>query len=467
MIRIFKHYMPVSLLVLGGVEAFVLFASVYAGVGIRFWGVLDRDIESLGPVFPVYPKALIFAAIMMGIMIAMGLFQREHERSAWLYSRLAASFVVGLATMTLVFYAVPSLFLGRGAFGLAVIIAFVSIAIERLLYHRFIGHSVTKRRILVLGTGTRAAKVDALEKAGGGRQGFQIVGFLPLKDGHHFVDKSRLLHEQGGLCSIARKYSVDEIVVGVRDRRSGGLPIDDVLTCKLNGIHVLDLSSFFERETGHVQLQSLNPSWMIFSDGFDQGSFRDINKRLFDIAVSGLLLLLTLPLMVITALLIRLESRGPVFYAQERVGLGGVSFNVLKFRSMRTDAEKDGKPQWATRNDTRVTRVGRIIRMIRVDELPQVFNVFRGEMSFVGPRPERPFFVQQLAEKIPYYKYRHNVKPGITGWAQIRYPYGASVEDAIEKLQYDLYYVKNHSLFLDLVILFQTAQVILFGKGAR
>jgi exopolysaccharide biosynthesis polyprenyl glycosylphosphotransferase len=194
---------------------------------------------------------------------------------------------------------------------------------------------------------------------------------------------------------------------------------------------------------------------------------RDGTKRLFDILASGTLLLLTLPLMLITAILIPLENRGPVFYSQERVGQGGKPFKVLKFRSMRVDAEKDGRPQWAREKDSRVTRVGSFIRKTRIDELPQILNVLKGEMSFVGPRPERSFFVEQLIQQIPYYNYRHNVKPGITGWAQIRYPYGASVEDAIEKLQYDLYYVKNHSLFLDLIILFQTMQVILFGQGAR
>ncbi len=229
----------------------------------------------------------------------------------------------------------------------------------------------------------------------------------------------------------------------------------------------MELSSFFERETGCVQLQSLNPSWLIFSDGFDRGLLRDTSKRLFDVVVSGILLVVALPIMALTALLIKLDSRGPILYRQERIGQGGAAFDVLKFRSMRTDAEKDGKPQWAKQNDSRVTRVGRVIRLLRIDELPQIFNVLKGEMSFVGPRPERPFFVDQLSEMIPYFMYRHNVKPGITGWAQIRYSYGSSVEDAIEKLQYDLYYVKNHSFFLDLVVLFQTMQVILFHKGAR
>jgi sugar transferase (PEP-CTERM system associated) len=230
---------------------------------------------------------------------------------------------------------------------------------------------------------------------------------------------------------------------------------------------VLELSSFFERENGHLQLDSMNASWMILAEGFHQGMLRDTVKRLFDLVVSGAMLAVTLPLMALTGLLIKLESPGPVLYRQERVGQGGRPFTILKFRSMCVDAEKDGKPRWAGQNDSRVTLVGRFIRRTRIDELPQIFNVFFGDMSFVGPRPERPYFVQDLTQKIPYYGVRHTVKPGITGWAQVRYPYGATDEDAMHKLQYDLYYVKNHSLFLDLMILFQTVQVVVWGKGVR
>ncbi|MFY7975234.1 MAG: exopolysaccharide biosynthesis polyprenyl glycosylphosphotransferase, partial [Rubrivivax sp.] len=211
----------------------------------------------------------------------------------------------------------------------------------------------------------------------------------------------------------------------------------------------------------------LNASWLIFGDGFNQGALRTFVKRVFDIFCALLLTLVSAPIMVITAFAIKLESRGPVFYRQERVGLEGKPFMVTKFRSMRTDAEKDGKPRWATQNDDRVTRIGHIIRRLRIDELPQLFNVLNGEMSLVGPRPERPFFVEQLTQEIPFYAVRHSVKPGVTGWAQVRYHYGSTVEDSQEKLQYDLYYVKNHTLFLDLVVLFETVGVVLTGKGAR
>ena len=466
MIRIFKHYVSASLLVLGAVETLILFLSMYVGVGIRFWGQL-RGTSSISEVLPIYPKATAFALIMLGIMIAMGLYQRDHQPQLWHFGRLGVSFIAGLAAMTLLFYAVPQLFLGRGAFSIAYIIAFSAIGVVRFSYFKLTGYNANKRRVLVLGTGTRAAKVDALEKSGNGQQGFCVVGYLALQGAHHFVSKDKILTDDVSLCAIAKKYNIDEIVIGVRDRRDGGLPIDDVLMCKLNGIDIIDLPSFFERETGYVQLQVMNPSWMIFSDGFDRGPLRDASKRMFDVIASMLLLAISLPVMVITAVLIKLDSPGPILYRQERVGQGNAPFDVLKFRSMRTDAEKDGKPRWASHNDDRITRVGRVIRKLRIDELPQIFNVLKGEMSFVGPRPERPYFVEQLSKQIPFFMCRHNVKPGITGWAQIRCSYGASVEDAIEKLQYDLYYVKNHSLFLDLVVLFQTVQVILFGKGSR
>ncbi len=466
MIRIFKHYMPASLLVLGVVETAILFLSMYAGAAIRFWGQFPAAIH-FGLVFPIYPKAIVFAAVMLGIMIGTGLYQREHQPQSWHYGRLGVSFFAGLAAMALIFYAVPQLFLGRGAFSIAYIVAFGGIALARLAYFNLTSDGASKRRVLVLGTGTRAAKIDALEKSANGRHGFHVVGYLALQVGHHFVPKDKILEEDMPLCTIAQKYEIDEIVVGVRDRRGGGLPINDVLACKLNGIDIIDLPSFFERETGYVQLQSMNPSWLIFSDGFDSGPLRDASKRLFDVVASVALLVVALPVMLITAFLVKLDSPGPILYRQQRVGLGNVPFDVLKFRSMRVDAEQDGKPRWASQRDDRVTRVGRMIRKLRIDELPQIFNVLKGEMSFVGPRPERPYFVEQLSQQIPFFMCRHNVKPGITGWAQIRCSYGASVEEAIEKLQYDLYYVKNHSLFLDLVVLFQTVQVILFGKGSR
>jgi sugar transferase (PEP-CTERM system associated) len=280
------------------------------------------------------------------------------------------------------------------------------------------------------------------------------------------VPSTGLLNSREGdtLVSLARQHNVEEIVVSVGNRR-GGFPIKELLECKLAGLKVTDAATFFERETCQIRVDSLQPSWLVFGGGFDQSFVRTFMKRSFDIVCSVLILALTFPLMLLAALAVKLEDRGPVFYSQERVGKDGKSFLVHKFRSMRTDAEKSGKPQWAQQNDPRITRIGNFMRKTRIDELPQILNVFKGEMSFVGPRPERPYFVEQLIEVVPYYNVRHSVKPGITGWAQVRYGYGSSAEDALQKLQYDLYYVKNNSLFLDVLILIDTLKVVLFRSG--
>lgn len=466
MIRLFKHYVPLPLFLMAITEAVVLFGSMYLGTGLRFiWG----DHSGIKLIGPIFPRALVFTAVMLAIMTAFGLHQRDvKQEGVWGYPiRFIVSFVVGLVTMLLIFYVVPNLYLGRGAFALVFLLAFVGTALTRLIFVRLFKLDAMLRRVMLLGSGSRSAKIEGLERDEQGQRKFNLVGCLPLSNSEFSFDRTRILRDKGSILSIAKKYRIDEIVVGVRERRGGGLPADQLLECKLAGIEVIDLPSFFERETGQIQVESLNPSWMIFSDGFSRSPLKDITKRMFDVIASGVLLLLTLPVMLITALLIWLEGGSPVFYRQERVGENGHVFKVLKFRSMRQDAEHDGVPQWAKKQDDRVTRVGKVIRLLRIDELPQVFNVFKGDMSFVGPRPERPYFVQDLTRKIPYYPSRHTVKPGITGWAQIRYPYGATVEDAVQKLQYDLYYVKNHTLFLDLIILFQTAQVVLFGRGAR
>ncbi|MHB8939369.1 MAG: TIGR03013 family XrtA/PEP-CTERM system glycosyltransferase [Thiobacillus sp.] len=464
MIRFFRHYVPLNLLLLVLVEALILGGAIYAGVSARFLdgNVIPDDLQ------PLLPKALTFTVVMLGLMTASGLYDLEWQGGVRaLLQRLGLSFMLGLVTMSLLFYFFPPLLFGRGAFLLSFGLALLGILLSRALFIRWARAGAFKARALVIGTGSRAAHIEALLAKRGQAGNVQVIGYLPMGGSHHFVNGDRILDTQETLPELATRLQISEIILAVRDRRSGGLPVPDLLTCKLRGIRVLELSSFFERENGHLQLDSMNASWMILAEGFHQGMLRDTIKRLFDLVVSAAMLAVSLPIMVLTALLIKLESAGPVLYRQERVGQGGRNFTILKFRSMCVDAEKDGKPRWAGQNDSRVTLTGRFIRRTRIDELPQVFNVFFGDMSFVGPRPERPYFVQDLTQKIPYYGVRHTVKPGITGWAQVRYAYGATDEDAMHKLQYDLYYVKNHSLFLDLMILFQTAQVVLWGKGVR
>jgi sugar transferase (PEP-CTERM system associated) len=467
LVRVLRHYVPVSLVALGAIEVLIFVGAMYLGVSLRYGlaGLSGEATQTL----PVLPKALVFAVVMLVALTSFGLYQRENQQSdAGYYIRCITSFFAGLLAMSLVFYVVPELALGRGAFAFTMALAFAGHLAARLVFLKLADNEAFKRRILVLGTGSRAAKVADLERVNGNSDKFHVVGFLPLNGTSNGVASSMILRENGSsLQAIAAKYDVDEIVVGVRERRGGDMPMNDLLERKLNGTNVIDLPTFFERETGRVQLESLNPSWLIFSDGFRRGTFKNMAKRLFDVCVSVALLIITLPVIVLTALLIWLESGRPILYRQERIGAFGRSFELSKFRSMRVDAEADGMPRWATRNDDRCTRVGKVIRRLRFDELPQLINVLKGDMSFVGPRPERPVFVKDLAKEFSYYSYRHTVKPGITGWAQVRYRYGASVDDAKEKLQYDLYYIKNQSLFLDLIILAQTAHIVLFGKGAH
>jgi len=464
LIRFFRHYVPLNLLLLVLFEALILGAAVYAGVSARFLDgiAIPDDLQ------PLLPKALTFTLVMLGLMTASGLYDLEWRGVVRaLLQRLGLGFGLGLVTMSLLFYFFPSLLVGRGAFLLSFGLALLGILLSRTLFIRWARTGALKTRALVIGTGSRAAHVEALLAKRGHASNIQVVGYLPMGGSHHFIDHARILDTGESLSDLSERLQISELILAVRDRRGGGLPVKDLLQCKLRGIRILELSSFFERENGHLQIDSMNASWMILAEGFHQGIVRDTVKRLFDLLVSTAMLAVSLPIMALTALLIKLESPGPVLYRQERVGQGCRTFTILKFRSMCVDAEKDGKPRWAGQNDSRVTLTGRFIRRTRIDELPQIFNVFFGDMSFVGPRPERPYFVQDLTQKIPYYGVRHTVKPGITGWAQVRYAYGATDEDAMHKLQYDLYYVKNHSLFLDLMILFQTAQVVLWGKGVR
>ncbi|HEY9102139.1 TIGR03013 family XrtA/PEP-CTERM system glycosyltransferase [Chitinimonas sp.] len=321
-------------------------------------------------------------------------------------------------------------------------------------------------RVMIFGAGAEAESVGkVLRKSDAG---VQIVGYYPSPTCTDIrVPTQNTLSRDMSLSDTAHALKVNEIIVAVRERRGGILPLRELLDCKLSGMRVLDLASYFERSLGQIRMDSLKAGWLIFGDGFRQGWARTLVKRTFDIVASSLLLALALPIMLITAMLIMLEDGMPILYRQERVGLGGRLFNVIKFRSMRVDAEKDGRPRWATANDDRVTRVGRVIRKLRIDELPQLFSVLAGDMSLVGPRPERPYFVDQLTRDIPFYAVRHSVKPGVTGWAQVNYHYGASVDDSVQKLQYDLYYVKNHTLLLDFNVLVKTVGVVLTGKGAQ
>ncbi len=461
-IRIFKHYVKVPYLLLGLVEMALYFLSIYLGASVRLYGN-DPIFAELGP---LYPRAILFSVVLILSMMAMGVYQsKAQEGMSGITLRVAVSFLMAAAVLSMLFYIFPGLYMGRGVLAISAIIAFIlSIAI-RIIFRRIADEQHIKRRIAILGAGKAAQNLyDRIVMKNGA--GIEIAGIIPMPNEAVKID-SHLILETDDLHQWAVESKVEEIVVAISDRRQG-YDLNSLLDCKLDGIQVVEAITFFEREAGRVELDLLYPSWLVFSDGFNLSAFRSFIIRIFDIISSAALLLVTWPVMAATAFAIIFEDGlGASFlYRQERVGYKGRRFNVYKFRSMREDAEKFGA-QWAQENDPRVTKVGHFIRKYRIDELPQILNVFRGDMGFVGPRPERPEFVVQLSEKNRYFSERHRVKPGITGWAQLNYPYGASEYDAFRKLEYDLYYVKNHSLLLDLLILIRTVEVILFGKGAR
>jgi sugar transferase (PEP-CTERM system associated) len=458
LIRVFSHWLPSKTVFQIVFDLMLLFFSMVLAAA---W--LNRDPSSALGV--IAPYALVFALATTAVNKAVGFYHRDAKRGLTQTLALAlVSFLLAVSVAYGIFGVLPKQGVRYEVLQLSALLALAAMVVVRVYAaHGGLG-PVLVRRVMVLGTGSEAIAVEQSLRGGD----VNIVGFYPVPGNEASqVPQARVLGADKSLVDAARKLKVDEIIVAVGERRGGGMPLNELLDCKLAGMRVLDLSSYFERALGQVRLDSLRASWLIFGDGFRQGVLRTVVKRLFDIVAASVLIVLALPLMLITAILIALEGGFPVLYQQERVGQGGRIFRVTKFRSMRTDAELDGKPRWAASNDDRVTRVGRVIRRYRIDELPQLFNVLKGDMSLVGPRPERPFFVDQLTREIPFYAARHSIKPGLTGWAQVRYHYGATLDDAAEKLQFDLYYVKNHSLFLDLVILFETVVVVITGEGAQ
>jgi sugar transferase (PEP-CTERM system associated) len=460
----FNHLIRTPLLLLGVGELLVLYSSMYVAA-IVLYGSVEICEELLGP---LAPRASILAIVMLASLISMGLYHFHRRAYFWeVFVRVAVSLVLGSLFLAVVYYSLPSIEVSHDLAAIAVIYALLMLLSLRYLFLRRIDENTFRRRTLIYGAGEKAQAIADLRRKAD-RRGFKIVGTVPAPgdSGRMEWSDSELQHSK--INDLAMKLQPDEIVIAMDERR-GNLPVRELLDAKLQGIKVLGLSEFLERETGKIRIDLVNPGWLLFSSGFRVSRMRRFTKRTGDLAVCSLLLLLGWPVMLITALAIKLEDglRAPVLYRQERVGFRGRLFDVLKFRSMVENAEADGEAVWAQANDSRVTRVGKVLRKYRLDELPQLFNVLRGQMSLVGPRPERPSFVSELSESIPYYAERHTVKPGVTGWAQLRYPYGSSHEDTIEKLQYDLYYVKNQNVILDVIIILQTVEVVLWGKGAR
>jgi sugar transferase (PEP-CTERM system associated) len=461
MVRIFNHYLHRRTLLQ------ILFDVGFV-VLVVLLAVLAQTQDTPARVMPLaVTHGFSLAAALFVINTGTGFYDQSHTRSLiQTCARAVLVLVLALPLAYAIFSLLPSDVASRDAIKLAAMLGVAAVVGHRVYAAHSAAHPQIRTKILIYGCGAAAKDVGLTLKNADPHA--DVIGYLRgPNETQQAVAPAELLESSEPLDRIAKRLGVDEIIVALTERRGGSMPMRELLECKLAGVRVYDIATHFEKTLGQIRVDYAHAGWLIFGDGFSQGMLRTTVKRLFDVVCASVLIVLTLPVMVACALLIRLESRGPVLYRQERVGLNGRTFKVIKFRSMTADAEKDGRPRWAAQHDSRVTRVGREIRKLRIDELPQLFNVLKGEMSLVGPRPERPFFVDQLTKQIPFYACRHSVKPGVTGWAQVRYHYGATVEDSQEKLQFDLYYVKNNSLFIDLVVLFETVAVVLLAKGAR
>jgi sugar transferase (PEP-CTERM system associated) len=465
---LFRHYIHLPYVILGLIDLVVLALACALAIFFRFFG--DVELFRANLQF-VLPSCVVFAVFNLIVMIALGVHQsRVEEGMSGMMLRTIMAVVIALPLGGFAWFMSSEWlwYLGdSGVLTTSSVFGVFLLGIERSVFFALIGKDAFKRKVLVLGAGVRARQLLEDLRTPFNRKGFVLAGFVPMPDAPIQVDQQYLLNFPGTLHEYVLRSPVAEIVVAVDDRRKG-LPMEDLLECKMEGIKIVDGASFYERESRKVALEMITPGWLVFSDGFNVSSVFGAGKRSLDLLAAGILLIFSFPLMLLTAIAIKIEDglRAPVFYSQERVGLNGKPFMVHKFRSMKIDAEKNGAV-WAKKNDSRVTRVGDFIRKVRIDELPQLFNVLNGSMAFVGPRPERPVFVEQLTRKIPFYNERHRVKPGLTGWAQLCFAYADNEEDTREKLRYDLYYIKNQSLLLDLLVIIQTVEVVLFKKGSR
>jgi len=455
-----NKYYPVRKILFFLGEGLLIFASVL-GVLILF---------SSWKIFLIDPAEYVLRAISVTLSFQLSLYfydlydLRQPGSTADTFIRMMQSFGVGCILLGLLYFIFPSIIISTKVFWGCYLLICLTLVAWRSLYYLILERKLFVREVILVGTGETASKI--VQEINQNREsGFTIRALIgtsaPIFE-HADIPVIASLAELALNPQLAR---IDRIVVALDDRR-GNMPITDLLNNKLRGRIIEDSISFYEAITGKILVEKVNPAWLIFSEGFDYGRLTYLIKRTFDLSLALIGISLSLPVTLLTALLIKLESRGPVFYKQARVGERGEIFSIFKFRSMRQDAEKDGAV-WARQNDDRVTRIGNFIRKVRIDEIPQIWNVLRGQMSFVGPRPERPIFVDQLVQKLPYYSLRHSAKPGITGWAQVCYPYGASEEDALRKLEYDLYYIKHQSFFIDLLIIFRTIKTVLFRKGSR
>ncbi len=465
MIRIFRHYIsPRKALFIIGEGALIFFA-----VSIGTYLVLGRWIDFGQMLHGQWQKIFLVTIVTQMSLYFNDLYEFKRDES-WIdaYSLLLRSIGITSIALSVIYFIWPRAMIGRWIFFVSIIFLILFLVSWRILYNLTIKRHLLSEKAILVGDGELAKRLVSETKH---QRDFSydiraIVGHENGRDPQSQIENIPVRYGFDNLCDSAIACGISSIIVALDERR-GIMPYNELLKCKVRGLSVIDGESFYERITGKLLAEKINPSGLVFSEGFKKSRTIKILKRIFDLSMASTMLVLLSPLMVLVAIVIKLESTGPVMFSQERMGEFGDVFILHKFRSMKIDAEKDTGPVWATEQDPRITRIGRIIRKLRIDELPQLWNVFKGEMSFVGPRPERPFFVELLKEKIPYYNERFTVKPGVTGWAQVKYPYGANEEAALEKLKYELYYIKNMSLAMDMAVIFHTVKIVLLGRGGR
>ena len=459
--RVSRH-LPLGVFLLACVEFLTVIASVYLAYFLR--QQIDPELFISSEYMFVY--ALVMAGMIWLGLLSVGLYrsrQKSHLFST--FFRVAMGLLLGATATGLFFFAIRDPFTPVALLIVSASLLLLPLCLIRMMFFAIADQKFFKRNVLVIGSGYNARPLGRLRRQAD-QWSFRILGFVPVT-GEIVVDecRSRLCHP-ASLVGFAKSAGIDEIVVALDNRRRG-FPTQELLECRLHGIEIIDSTTFLEKETGRIDLQGLSPAWLIFGSGFRFGVMRTSSKRAIDVIASSILLLLMAPMLLLTVLAILIEDGfgAPIIYHQKRIGLNGEIFELGKFRSMRPNAESDGEAIWSTKGDSRVTRVGNIIRRLRIDELPQVFSVFSGHMSLVGPRPERPEFVKDLQQEIPFYSERHFVKPGMTGWAQVCFPYGETIDDARKKLEYDLFYVKNNTPVFDLAILMQTLEIVIWGSS--
>ena len=466
MLRIFKQYYPIRNIFFFIGEGIAIFVAVM----VASWLLLN--VEWFGFDRWIYLKILLISMVCQTCLYYNDLYDLKVTDT---FQELAIRLLQSLGTAAIILAGIyvifPKTIVGSGIFAVSIVFVVVLIVSWRFFYTLILSRGLFNQKIILLGSGLLAQNIfnEIILRKDSGYSIALNVQDSPEGSGiscNQMQTETICKKDYDGLCELADQLDIKKIVVAIKERR-GKLPLKELVKCRVKGIDVIEGTTFYEMLAGKLIVDEINPAWIIFSKGFYKSRSRRFIKRTLDLVLSTFMVVLFLPLIILTAVLIKIDSKGPVLFSQERVGMNKKPYMLYKFRSMIPDAEKKSGPVWASDNDKRITRVGKAIRKWRIDEIPQLWNVLKGDMSFVGPRPEREFFVNKLEEIIPYYVERFSVKPGISGWAQVCYSYGASVDDAVEKLNYDLFYIKNMSVFMDLMIILRTIKIVLFGKGAR